>query len=210
MGNKASRRSTSNVTKIYTSNSEHYNISPEEQLVCTASQNTISATVLSYSIILENITILDISSQKIASINSLPFGLVSLNCSNNKLKQLPPLPETLISIDCSSNNITGTLQLNDNLEILKCMNNKINSIVTFTDINEENISADRKMIITKKYKNTVNLCPKYLKELNCHTNNLTELPKLNDGLENLFCENYNLKIIPALPTTLVLCDATLL
>ena len=163
-------------------------------------------TIFSYSIVLENITILDISSQKIDQIGCLPFGLVSLSCSNNKLTKLPPFPETLTAIDCSSNKIAGTLILNDNLEILKCMNNKINYISTFTDINESNLTADEKLIITKKYKNNVNLCPKNLKELNCHSNCLTQLPKLNNGLQNLFCENYDLKKLPVLPKTLIMCD----
>jgi hypothetical protein len=142
-----------------------------------------------------NLSNIDISSSKISNIEFIPFGVVQFNCRNNMLQTLPKLPYTLEILDCCNNRLTGTLELPDNLKIVRCYNNMINNIVTIKVI--DNLICD------------INVCPDDLIELNCHTNRFTELPKINDRLEYLFCENTELKLLPYLPKTLKYNDFTI-
>lgn len=221
MGNSATKNVERNTLKSQqitkARDPKHYNMGDNEQIITTQKQNNTPQTIagLAYMVTLDFVTHIDISCSNITNIDTLPFGLVTLNISRNKLRKLPVLPNSLTKLDCSNNMITGTLELNDNLQILRCMNNKITNIVTFTDITEvSNANGQRnpqgkqkiRMIVEKKYMNTANLCPSGLQELNCHTNKLTTLPKLNEGLVNLFCENYELRELSRLPTTLEYCD----
>ncbi len=141
-----------------------------------------------------SITFLDLSYLHLRDIgNVLPYNLTKFICRNNKIKELPLLPFTLEYLDCSDNIITNILVINENLKYLNCMHNKINKIRTVYS------GENNKKII-------VNKLPDSMIDFNCVGNNITELPILNNGLQIISCENYNLKKLQKLPNTIKMID----
>lgn len=199
MGNKHTRNQQTTV--LYPS---QYNLSENEEIVAHSSPPVNVTPQLCYSIRLECIRIMNISNSKVSEITSLPFGLVIFNCERNNLKTMPPLPESLESLNCNCNQIKGVLYLNQNLKILKCANNHISEIVTSSSTKTTTYD-----VITTKHNVYANVTPENMIELNCHTNKLTKLPFLNNGMVHLYCENVMLTKLPKLPLTLKWCDFTL-
>jgi hypothetical protein len=202
MGNNHSRKQP--ITTIL--NPSQYNLTDNEEIAVYSPKSLTNVTPhLCFSIRLECIRTMDISNSKVSEITSLPFGLVVFNCERNVLTTIPLLPNTLETLNCADNKITGTLYLNQHLKTLNCANNKITGIATASTT----MTTTKDVIVTNSdvY---ANVTPENMIELNCHTNKLTTLPVLNNGIVHLYCENADLTKMPKLPLSLKWCDFTII
>jgi Leucine-rich repeat (LRR) protein len=77
-----------------------------------------------------NIWYLDVSYNKIDTIEYLPDILKGFICIHNQLEKLPNIPIYLEYLDCSGNKLVELPTLTENLSKLICSNNQIKSIET--------------------------------------------------------------------------------
>ncbi len=136
------------------------------------------------------------SDNELIKLPKLPNGLVVLHCSDNKFTRLTNLPDSIVTLNCSHNNIKSIDKLPNNLIKLICHDNELEKFPDFPNrLNSIEISNNELKFLPK--------LPDSLTYLDCHKNkNLTELPRLPNRLETLYCSKCNLNYIPNMPILL--------
>lgn len=114
------------------------------------------------------INLLDISSERLTTIDKIEGDVVSIDYSNNKITKIQNLNETLLELILNDNKIRKIENLNNNLEILRLSNNKIRKI--------ENLNE-------------------HLKTLSLSHNKISKIQNLNNNLEELYLTCNNIKSI---------------
>jgi Leucine-rich repeat (LRR) protein len=127
-----------------------------------------------------HLQILDISNNKISSLNKLPSSLLELNCNENKISELPSTIScpNLKRIECSNNNICD-IPIYKNLTNLLCSNNNIKSITGLKNL--------EKLLCVNNKINIINSCDN-LKYLDCSHNDVKQL-QVMDKLVDLIINN---------------------
>ena len=128
-----------------------------------------------------SLKILDISHNKIDSLDKLPSTLIEISCRSNRLKTIINCQhqcQNLERLDCSSNNISEIPKC-QKLKHLDCSDNIVNSIPILLNL--------EKLICENNHITVIESCPN-LKYLNCSFNKLSKLADY-DRLIDLLCNN---------------------
>jgi Leucine-rich repeat (LRR) protein len=131
--------------------------------------------------------VLEISSNNIHEVGSLPASLKEFCCRFNKMNVLPSVQEcpNLVLIDCTNNEI-NEIPKYPKLRNLICSQNRITMIPNLENLQDLTCDCNNISYIDK--------CPK-LKYLNCSSNKLLKLNNY-DSIEELICNNNNLSDLP--------------
>lgn len=166
----------------------------------------------------KNLSILDLSKNKLKSLPRIPELIEIINCSFNSLQYFGCKEfinyKCLKEIDCSNNYISIIITLPINLEILKCQNNNLYELPklpkklkklncsnnNLKTLGEEFHSLDELVEIDCSFNKItrINELPKKLKILNCYHNMINYLGVINDRLEELCCHDNKLSELPNL------------
>lgn len=126
-----------------------------------------------------------------------PPYLLELEITDNKLKSLDDLPRSLITLNCSNNELTELPLLSFGLEILKCSHNLLKELPNLPySINNLDISHNEISKITH--------LPYYLKSFCANNSGIQDICGFPDLLEELDLDNNYLSSIPYLPKKLML------
>jgi len=153
---------------------------------------------------LKNLSIINISGNKITTLPNLPTNTIYLDITSNKLKKLPNIPKTLKQLKCGFNDIKKFPNIPKDSEInyIDLSNNQLTEInginltmliyfdASFnklTDSSESHIYNLSNLETLKLVRNNftnIKLLPKTIKLFDCTANEILKLP------ENIeFCEN---------------------
>ena len=165
--------------------------------------------------IFENLEVLDISNNKLTSINSLPDTLKELVCHNNKLIKICTSDSVTI-LDCSFNSLTK-LQNYPMLHTLMCEDNNIDFLRSFFNIkhitcknNPITKISDQPILEFLNCENTkiqgrISEMP-YLEWLICHDTNINDIATLK-SLKHIEMTNCTLLTFPYIQSLCdILCD----
>lgn len=97
---------------------------------------------------LVNLLYLNLSSNKILSLDDLPCNITKLYCGENIITSLNNLPQNLIELYCCNNKLTNLDNLPCSLMILVCSFNKFNSFDKLPDSLTKLIYLSTKIIIS--------------------------------------------------------------
>ncbi len=125
----------------------------------------------------------------IKSLDNLPNGLVFLNCSDCMISRLDNLPESLEVLNCSRNLITDLSNLPAGLKILICQFNPL--------VNLNNLPASLTYLSCSNCKLESVVLPNSLLKLEMENCDLTEVPKLHDGIKYCDVSNNLISVVDA-------------
>lgn len=145
---------------------------------------------------------LDISgSSRFSSIAPLPSTLQYLYCINSILDSLPALPAALKVMNCSNNNLTSISSLPSGMTYLDCSYNQLHGLpVLPSGINYLNCRYNS--LSGMPTLNTLPSLPASLTFLDCTFDGLTALPSLPSDLATLMCGSNHLVTLGTLPASL--------
>lgn len=140
-----------------------------------------------------NIMILNLSNNKLESLEKFPESLKKIDCSSNLIRELPEMNDKLIKINIEDNHLKEIKNLPPNLIKIKCGRNMIDKVVNLPSslqkINLENNSIEKLDCVL----------PPSVVLLDMSGNNLIELPDLPNSIEFVdVCRNHikKLKDVP--------------
>ncbi len=125
----------------------------------------------------------------IKSLDNLPNGLVFLNCGDCMISRLDNLPESLEVLNCSTNLITDLSNLPAGLKILICQFNPL--------VNLNNLPASLTYLSCSNCKLESVVLPNSLLKLEMENCDLTEMPKLHDGIKYCDVSNNLISVVDA-------------
>lgn len=144
----------------------------------------------------ETLKLIWCSSNKLIKLPKLPNKLIILSCHDNNITELIDLPDSLITIDCNYNDIQSINKLPQNLIKLASSYNKLEKLPNLPN-------GLKTMEVLYNEFNCLPELPDSLTYLDCSENkNLTELPKLPNRLDKLYCHDCSLNNIPNMPILL--------
>ena len=203
--------------KIKRYNNFNYNVNFMDERIIKIMINDFNIERLNYKLP-KNLSILDVSKNKLKSLPKIPVLLEIIDCSFNSLQYLGCRDfinfKCLKEIDCSNNYISIIVSLPENLEVLKCQNNNLYELpklpkkLKILNCSNNNLktlgdkfdSLDELEEIDCSFNKitSIILYPKNLKILNCHHNIINYLGIINDRLEELCCHDNKLSELPKL------------
>jgi Leucine-rich repeat (LRR) protein len=167
-----------------------------------------------------DLTELNISHNKITSLEGLPSTLTKLYIDNNQITSLRGLPKNLATLYINNNQITSLKGLPTNLRVLKISSNKIKSLkglppnLRVLEISGNKIKSLKGLPLDLDYLEIDNNqikslegLPPYLTQFTAHDNHITSLEGLPPNLEILNIYNNRIKTVTGLPQSLTQFNA---